>query len=228
MSNLTGKAGGEKDPAYAKIEQAHLSWEQAMVRRIDEMRTSLRGRNLAQLASLVGGEFETTRVRVKYWLDTAEILWPGIEAISSSTGKPLSTFDLAMLIYYLETADGTALADHWIGFRELPDGAFYHQAFEGYSGRVGARHFGGKPERLTLAAEKLQGVRLPDLAPHAFSFLPLPRIRLAIALWPGDEDFPARASVLFDAAAPHYMTTDGLALLGAGLVRRLIRADSDG
>jgi len=53
--------------------------------------------------------------------------------------------------------------------------------------------------------------------------LPLPRIRLASILYPGDDEFPARASVLFDAAASHYMTTDGLALLGAGLVGRLIK-----
>jgi hypothetical protein len=49
----------------------------------------------------------------------------------------------------------------------------------------------------------------------------LPRIQLAAILWPGDEEFPARASVLFDGAASHYMTIDGLALLGAGLARRL-------
>jgi hypothetical protein len=49
-------------------------------------------------------------------------------------------------------------------------------------------------------------------------------VRIAVALWPGDEDFRSRASVLFDAAASHYMTTDGLALLGAGLARRLSRA----
>ncbi|OGN89309.1 MAG: hypothetical protein A2Y88_04885 [Chloroflexi bacterium RBG_13_48_10] len=58
----------------------------------------------------------------------------------------------------------------------------------------------------------------------AYAFLPLPRIRLASILYPGDDEFPARASVLFDAASSHYMTTDGLALLGAGLVGRLIKA----
>jgi hypothetical protein len=49
-------------------------------------------------------------------------------------------------------------------------------------------------------------------------------IRLACALWPGDEDFPSKASILFDASASHYMPTDGLALLGSGLARRLIKA----
>ena len=58
----------------------------------------------------------------------------------------------------------------------------------------------------------------------AYAFQPLPRIRLASILYLGDEEFPARAMVLFDAAASHYMTTDGLALLGAGLVGRLVQS----
>ena len=64
------------------------------------------------------------------------------------------------------------------------------------------------------------------MAEHAYGFQPLPRIRLAAVLWPGDEDFPTRASVLFDAASNHYMTIDGLALLGSGLASRLAKASA--
>jgi hypothetical protein len=116
------------------------------------------------------------------------------------------------------------MADHWIGYRELPGGNFYSQAFQGYSGDRLARIYGEQPEAYEQAAQKLEGVRLTGLPDIAHAFLPLPRIRLASILYPGDEEFPARASVLFDLAASHYMTTDGLALLGAGLVGRLIGA----
>jgi hypothetical protein len=227
MSGLTGQAGGDRLPAQEKIERAHQSWEQAMIRRIDELRASLRDRNLPQLANLVGAELNEDALSFEYWLKAVEITWPAVEALSRISGEPLSTFDQAMLMYYLATADGASVADRWIGFRELPDGSFYNQAFETYSGRPIAEHFGDHPEQLGEAAEALQGTHLPALAPQAYSFIPLPRIRIAISLWPGDEDFPSRASVLFDAAASHYMTTDGLALLGAGLARRLIRAASN-
>jgi hypothetical protein len=59
---------------------------------------------------------------------------------------------------------------------------------------------------------------------HAYAFDPLPRIRLAAVLWPGDDELPARGAVLFDASASHYMTTDGLALLGGGLAGRMEKA----
>ena len=83
-------------------------------------------------------------------------------------------------------------------------------------------HLANLPEAYTQAANALDGVALTGLTRAGIRLPALPRIRLASILYPGDEEFPARASVLFDAAASHYMTTDGLALLGSGLVGRLI------
>lgn len=224
MSGLTGgKAGGDQASPQKSVERAHQAWEKSMIRRIDELRDAIRSCDLRQLADRTGGKFDADRMSFRYWLDMVEVRWPEIHAFTIENGEPLSTFDQAMLTYYLHEADGARMADRWIGFRELPGGAFYNQAFEGYSGRLIAQGFGENPQGLESVADRLDGTRLSQLAPQAFSFLPLPRIRLAIALWPGDEDFAARASVLFDAASSHYMTTDGLALLGAGLARRLLR-----
>jgi hypothetical protein len=52
----------------------------------------------------------------------------------------------------------------------------------------------------------------------------LPRLKLAIAMWAGDEDFPAQARVLFEATAPHYLSTDGLAILGGQLIGHMLKA----
>jgi hypothetical protein len=130
-----------------------------------------------------------------------------------------------MLLYYLREADGTPMGDRWIGYRELPGGSFYSQAFQGYSGDRLARTFGDHQEAYARACNVLDGIALTGLPGMAYAFNPLPHIRLAAILYPGDEEFATRASVLFDAAASHYMTTDGLALLGSGLVGRLIAAE---
>ena len=53
-------------------------------------------------------------------------------------------------------------------------------------------------------------------------FTILPRVHLAVVYWEGDEEFPAQARVLFEDTAAHYMTTDGLAVLGSQLVGRLL------
>src|SRR3972149_2313815 len=79
-----------------------------------------------------------------------------------------------------------------------------------------------QPALLSTAATG--GDRLDGPGPHAWRFTPLPRVPLAACLWPGDDELPSQASVLFDANAGHHLPIDGLALLGAGLTGRLLRA----
>jgi len=226
MPGLTDRAGGESRTADSRLAASQQAWEESMTRRVEALRSALRERNLGHLAALSGARPGEDALQLPYWGRQVRIGWPDLAGNFPDDGSPCGLFDLAMLLYYLDTADGSPPADRWIGFRELPDGAFYNQAFQGYSGNPLAKRFGEQPQDLAAAAGQLSGERLPALAPEAYAFQPLPRIRLAVALWPGDEDFPARASVLFDAASSHYMTTDGLALLGSGLARRLLRAAS--
>jgi hypothetical protein len=224
MPGLLDQAGGASKAFRGAPETAHQNWEESMLRSIEQLRNCIRSNQPELIAHNAGGSFSDLGIHLKYWGQEMTIRWPELEAYDDQT-KACSTFDTAILIYYLQTADGTPMADRWIGFRELPHGAFYNQAFQGYAGDYLGRHFGSHPERLEAAAERLNGWNLPLITPFAFAFQPLPLIRLAAVLWPGDEEFPAKASILFDACASHYMPTDGLAILGSGLTRRLVKAD---
>jgi hypothetical protein len=226
MTGLTEKAGGKETHGEEIIAKAQEAWQESMVRRLDELREELRTRDPFNVAGYSDGSVEGDTILLTYWGQSVALSWPALEAFSPPEGPPCSIFDTAMLLYYLHTADGSPLADRWIGFRELPDGGFYHQAFQGYSGNQIAKVFGDAPEAFALAAKAIGGQSLPALAPHAYFFHPLPRIRLAATLWPGDDEFPTKASVLFDAACGHYMPTDGLAILGSGLSKRLIKASA--
>ncbi|TFH38108.1 MAG: DUF3786 domain-containing protein [Anaerolineales bacterium] len=225
MSGLTDLAGGDRPSNDEQIVHAHKTWEESMSRRMDQVRAEIRQRSLAHLALCTGAELEGEALSLPYWGHRVSLSWPDLEARYVPELEACPVFDQGMLLYYLQSADGIELADRWIGYRELPDGAFYNQAFQGYSGKRVASHFNDDLDRFHAAARHLEGFQLPSLAPAAYAFTPLPKIRLAMAFWPGDEDFPSRASVLFDANASHYMTTDGLALLGSGLARRILDAD---
>jgi hypothetical protein len=223
MAGLTDQAGGMKVAGGEAIERAHQAWQESMSRQIDVLRAEVQTKHPGRLAVNCGGTLEDQKIRLQYWGQEYEISCTDLKAYKRSDGSECSVYDSGMLLYYLREADGTPLADHWIGYRELPGGNFYGQAFQGYSGDRLARMFGKTPDVYMKAAQELDGMTLPGLPGVAYAYLPLPRIRLASILYPGDDEFPARASVLFDAAACHYMTTDGLALLGAGLVGRLIK-----
>lgn len=224
MAGLTDRAGGNQTQSSEIRDQDHKTWEESMVRRLKSLRSTLHDQLPEMIADRCGGTYVENYLYLTYWDQPVTIVWPNIDAYTLPHEGKCSTFDTAMLLYYLNNADGTPMADRWIGFRELPNGGFYHQAYQGYTGNLIANTLGDDVVAFENAARALEGWHLPALAPHAFAFLPLPRIRLAAVLWPGDEEFPAKASVLFDAAASHYMTTDGLALLGSGLTQRLLRA----
>lgn len=224
MAGLTDQASGMKISGSEAVERAHQAWQESMSKQLDLLRLELQAKHPGRLAANSGATLVDQVIRFHYWGHPVGISGKDFKAFYISDGSECSLYDSGMLLYYLRQADGTPMADHWIGFRELPGGSFYSQAFQSYSGDRLARVFGEKPGAYLNSVQILDGLRLPALPGVAFAFLPLPCIRLASILYPGDEEFPSRASVLFDAAASHYMTIDGLALLGAGLVGRLIQA----
>jgi hypothetical protein len=192
-----------------------------MLAEIERIRLDLRMAEPEEAASRVGGTWQGGMLRLTYWASPIDIDWTELIP-RDQVGAPLSAFDQAMVLYHLRQSDGVLPAGCWISYRELPGGEFYHQAYHGYTGRRLAEVFGRNPDLFDSAASG--GERLAGPAPHAWSFSPLPRVPLAAFLWPGDDELPSQASVLFDAHAGHHLPVDGLALLGAGLTGRLLKA----
>jgi hypothetical protein len=141
----------------------------------------------------------------------------------ADTDKELASFTQSLVLTYLATADGTTPSSRWIGFRELPDGMFYVQAFQGYTGGRLTRELRGGIDAFRRAAERLGGEPL-TIGDAGYCFTVLPRVHLALVYWEGDEEFPSQARVLFEDTGAHYMPTDGLAILGSQLVGRILKA----
>ena len=62
-----------------------------------------------------------------------------------------------------------------------------------------------------------------EMGDAAFAFDVMPRVSLAVVWWAGDDEFPANATVLFDSASSRYLPTDGLAIVGRMLCRKLAK-----
>jgi hypothetical protein len=144
----------------------------------------------------------------------------------ADTGAAPTEFLQALILTYLITADGTAPSGRWIAYHDLPDGMFYAQAFRGYAENRLARELQDSLEAFCASAERLDGEPIA-IGDAGYAFQVLPRVRLAAVYWLGDEDFPSRASILFEDTAPHYMSTDGLAVLGSHMVHALLHSGAD-
>jgi len=129
----------------------------------------------------------------------------------------------SLLLTYLCTSDGTLPVDRWLGFRELPNGLFYAQAFQGYTGAELVRDLNGAVAVFKQAGEKLQGAPLA-IGDAGYVFQVLPHLKLAVVMWAGDDEFPSQAQVLFQESAPHYLVTEALAIVGSLLIGQIVKA----
>jgi len=200
---------------------------------LDKARTEWAAADPARCAALAGCNRTPDGISVPYFGRSYLVTHPEGEVFAVETshatslqqalGKPAHISINILLLHYLLAADGSPPADRWLAFRELPDGLFYAQAFAGHAeGEIAARF--GMDEAAFRKAAMTLGSQPLDLADASYRLQALPRLAIAVLLWIGDDEFPARARVLFDAHAGHYLPTEDLAGIGDWLAHRLVRA----
>lgn len=195
--------------------------------RTEELRAELGQRKPQDLAARTGAiytpEEDGGTFRLAFWGRDVLLGFPDFVAREADPDEPLNPFDQALLVHYFHHSNGVPQRNEWISFTELPDGTFYAQAFQGYTGKKLFLAFGNRVEEFSNAAERTGGSR-EFFASVSYSYQVLPRVALMVACWVGDEDFPSSYRILFDAAAGHHLSTDGCAILGSQLTRRLLKA----
>ena len=202
------------------------TWAASLEKQLGETREALRGRDPTEVAGNSGAACEAvtheTRLEVRFWDHSYRITWPDV-TVRDLAGGPCSLPTETALLQYLHVADGTLLENAWVSLRNLPHGAFYEQAFQGYSGNPLAKAFRRDLEGFRAAAERMGGEPL-DMGSAGYRFWAFPRVPLAVVYWSGGDEFPDNAQVLFDKSAGHYQPVEMLAHLGSILCELLIGA----
>ncbi len=179
-------------------------------------------------ASRCGAEFVGDKARGHFSLRflgaDVSISFPELEVDPDSKLPPHVH---ALLVYYLALSDGSRPLGDWCSFADLPDGRFYVRAFQGYSGDALARRLAERTADLPGAIAALGGRtmtadELATGADCAWVVPALPRVPVAVLWWNADDEFSARAELLFDKTASNHLPTDGCAVLGSWLTTRLI------
>ncbi|MFN2189325.1 MAG: DUF3786 domain-containing protein [Candidatus Promineifilaceae bacterium] len=202
-----------------------------LAQRVEDMKARLGSLNPELLADRIGAVYAPVEegagiFTLVYWGREVTLSYPEFVCIDAESGRELGLIDQAMLAYYLVTTDGTPLAGQWIAFSQLPDGTFYTQAFQGYTGGELAKAFGDEVDRFAQLGTAVAGnIPSTDDAPgdKALAFQVLPNVRLLASCWLGDEDFPTSYRILFDAAAGRHLTTDAYAIMGSMLTKKIIK-----
>ena len=153
----------------------------------------------ALLITMLGEEYRVTHPDGQVW---------------TAGGEEASTYLAIIILHYLVTADGTPLTGRWIAYRHLPGGNIYVDPFNKRAIIPFLKTFGERPKDFIRAAAALGGIE-QKMSGISMVITVLPRVPICFTIWPGDEEMPASANILFDEAAPHYLPTEDYAHLPA-------------
>lgn len=207
-------------------------WRQSIYPRIEVAREFLKGICVDDLIRTSGATRCEDRLELSLFATSLLVSLPEF-VIRKVDGSIFPEETQSLILDYFVRANGAAVPESelsagnaspsscWIGFQELPDGAFYANAFRSYTSAVLVNRLNGDTYAFRQASARFGGESIA-LGDAAYAFRALPNISLAVVWWAGDDEFPANAGVLFDASAGRYLPTDGLAALGKFLCRGLL------
>lgn len=199
--------------------------------RVEQLKLIIRESGDSRMtASQCGMEYSenagTTYFSFSLFNSQVKINYPELIIRDVCSGENLSTAQQALVCYYMTTTITSPEAlnseDKWISFADLPDGRFYNQAFQSYTGNKLASKVEANLQKFSSVAYQMNGENL-DYGDVAYRFLALPKVPVAVVYWAGDEDFSPSCKILFDATARFYLPTDACAILGSMITQIILK-----
>ena len=163
------------------------------------------------------------------FMDKEYHVYPNEERVQGPTGDMLvsdSEFSL-LLLTYLISAQDVFFGGRWVSEHDLPGGDLFFRGPHQLPTADLIARFGKDPEKLLEIGKTLGGKRLPEYGDVGLEFQVLPKIPVACVLWAEDEEFPARASVLFDPSLTSHFPLDVVLALVRCVVKNLLKPEED-
>ena len=206
--------------AVVHLEQVIVATGERFSAAITKAFGELSARDIELVAADSGGVVSGTELRIAV-LDRTALVDTVVWTVRWDDGtEPEDTLKV-ILLHYLLGADGR-IDGEWMSFREFESGNLYYSVFHGRALVQLISAFGSDPARLVAASAKLGGTRM-ERGDASFDFLFFPHLKMNITIWKGDDEVPASANILFDAAAGRILGAEDLAHIAEDIAETLER-----
>jgi hypothetical protein len=144
-----------------------------------------------------------------------------IEPVSGPMPEGSPSIDLQVIfIIYLLNAQEIPLVDKLVAGSGLKGGRCFFQGAHGFPLDPLLAQYGRDVEGFRDRGVSLGALQEP-YGDVALSFTALPRVPVVMVLWGGDEEFPPRLSVLFDASIDQHLPLDAITGLVTEICHRM-------
>ena len=131
------------------------------------------------------------------------------EIIAVKFSTPAQFLEQLVILAYLINAKDLPLSGELVKAETFPSGEFFFKGIHGLPTAKLEKAFGENPQLLYQAGQSL-GAKKCEFGDASIELYLLPNVSITIVLWKGDDEFPARASILFDKTAGSQMPLDAL------------------
>ncbi|MHC4455919.1 MAG: DUF3786 domain-containing protein [Planctomycetota bacterium] len=131
------------------------------------------------------------------------------------------------ILAYLINAQDLPLTNKLVKPERLPSGQFFFRGLHSLPTQKLEETFGSCTEVLQKVAEQFCAKRC-EFGDASIELNVLSRVPLTIVIWRGDDEFPARASILFDETAGEQLPLDALGAAVELTVETLVKAAGEG
>jgi hypothetical protein len=142
-----------------------------------------------------------------------------------SSEEPATFIEELCLLAYLINAKEIPLANKLVKGETLPGGQFFFRGVHKLPIEKLEKAFGEYPQKFLEVSERFNAEKC-EFGDASISLYILPRLPLTIVIWRGDEEFEARASILFDQTAASQIPLDALLasvnLVVDGLIKAIV------
>jgi len=127
-----------------------------------------------------------------------------------------------VILHYLNGNADSPPAGELIGFEGIPDGRQYLANFRGRTYVPLLKKFGSDPEKIIKAAAPLGGEKA-EFGDFSVAIQALPRVRITVILWRGDEELGPEAKIVFDRNIVNQLPVEDIIVLCNLISIRLIK-----
>jgi hypothetical protein len=148
------------------------------------------------------------------------------DGLTDESGRrPGYSVAVILFKYILLCPDEPHFDEEWASFKDFKRVSHFTNVnfFASDTEKVIEQHFSGRLEDLRKACERLGGFP-HEMETHydlSMQFQALPRLSLLLLFNDGDEEFPAKGTVLFQRQAEYYLDPESLVMTSAYLAKNL-------
>jgi hypothetical protein len=143
--------------------------------------------------------------------------------LSAADGGPAGFGEELCILAYLINSKDQPVSARLTPPERLPGGQFFFRGPHELPTRKLKEVFGESPERLYQVAAEF-GAERREFGDASIELHILPRVSMTVVLWRADEEFAARASILFDETAAEQLALDALWMAAHLAVKALVEA----